>query len=161
MTWPTRQEVLQIAVRGSAWLIGLALCALGPGAWAQADTRLGNAASQWERALGERPGDPSSGAAIVADRQRGLCLLCHSAPGGDSRFQGNLAPSLAGAGSRWTTAELRQRIADSSQLNPVTIMPRYFRSEGLNRVAAPLVGKTLLSGQEIEDVIAYLGTLKL
>jgi sulfur-oxidizing protein SoxX len=106
------------------------------------------------------PGDPARGRAIVANRTVGLCLLCHSGPIPEERFQGNLAPSLAGAGSRSTVAQLRLRIADAARLNPDTIMPPYFRVDGLSRVAKNFQGKTILSAQQIEDVVAYLATLK-
>lgn len=109
---------------------------------------------------GATTGDPQRGRAIVADRHVGLCLLCHSAPIAEERFQGDLAPSLAGAGARWTVPQLRLRISDSSRLNPQTIMPSYFRTEGLARVAPAHAGKTILSAQQIEDVVAYLSTLK-
>ncbi len=109
---------------------------------------------------GATPGDPQRGRAIVADRQVGLCLLCHTAPIPEQRFQGDLAPNLAGAGARWTVPQLRLRIADSGRLNPATIMPSYFRTEGLRRVAPAHRGKTILSAQQIEDVVAYLATLK-
>lgn len=106
------------------------------------------------------PGDPQRGRAIVADRQVGLCLLCHSAPIPEERFQGNLAPDLAGSGSRWTEEQLRQRIVDSRRFNPASIMPAYLRSDGLVRVGAAWKGKTLFTPQQVEDVVAYLGTLK-
>ncbi|MBL8513730.1 MAG: sulfur oxidation c-type cytochrome SoxX [Betaproteobacteria bacterium] len=106
------------------------------------------------------PGDPNRGRAIVADRNKGLCLLCHSAPIPEVRQQGDLAPSLAGAGTRYASAQLRARIVDNRRINPQSIMPAYFRAEGLNRVGAQWKDKTLLTAQEIEDVVAYLGTLK-
>ena len=106
------------------------------------------------------PGDAALGRAIVADRGRGLCLLCHSGPFPEERFQGNLAPSLAGAGARLDEAALRLRLVDSRRLNPDSIMPSYGRSEGLHRVAPALRGRTILSGQEIEDVIAFLLTMR-
>ena len=104
-------------------------------------------------------GDPVRGRAIVANRQVGLCLLCHSGPFPEERFQGDLAPDLKGVGGRLTEAQLRQRIVDSRKLNPSTIMPSYYRSEGLSRVAPAFRGKPLLSAEQIEDVVAYLGTL--
>ena len=105
-------------------------------------------------------GDAPRGRAIVASRQAGLCLLCHTGPFPEDRFQGNLAPDLAGAGARWSAGQLRLRIADAQRLNPQTIMPAYHRSEGLQRVAPALKGKTLLNAQQVEDVVAYLMTLK-
>jgi len=105
-------------------------------------------------------GDPVRGRAIVADRQVGLCLLCHSGPFPEERFQGELAPSLAGAASRWSEDELRMRLVDPARLNPNTIMPSYYKAEGLERVAPAFRGKTILSAEQIEDVVAYLATLK-
>jgi sulfur-oxidizing protein SoxX len=106
------------------------------------------------------PGDAARGRAIVANRQVGLCLLCHTAPIAEERFQGDLAPDLAGAGSRWSAAQLRARVVDARMANPTTIMPPYHATDGLNRVAVSFRGKPLLSPQEIEDVVAYLVTLK-
>jgi sulfur-oxidizing protein SoxX len=107
-----------------------------------------------------QPGDPARGRAIVANRQVGLCLLCHSGPFPEERFQGDLAPGLEGAGRRLTEPKLRLRLVDSRKVNPDTIMPSYFRTEGLERVAPAFRGKPLLSAEQIEDVVAYLGTLK-
>lgn len=105
-------------------------------------------------------GDPARGRAIVANRQAGLCLLCHSGPFPEERFQGELAPDLRGAGTRWTEGQLRLRIADSSRINPASIMPAYHRTEGLTRVAPAFRGKPILTAEQIEDVVAYLLTLK-
>jgi sulfur-oxidizing protein SoxX len=110
--------------------------------------------------LSDAKGDPARGRAIVADRQVGLCLLCHSGPFPEERFQGDLAPSLAGAGTRWSEGQLRLRIADPARVNPKTIMPSYFKTEGLDRVAPSFRGKTILNAQQLEDVVAYLTTLK-
>ncbi|WUR13007.1 sulfur oxidation c-type cytochrome SoxX [[Empedobacter] haloabium] len=106
------------------------------------------------------PGDPTRGRAIVANRQLGTCLLCHTAPISEEPFQGNLAPNLAGTGSRWTVPQLRLRVADPARINPGTIMPSYHRGSGLARVAPAQQGKPLLSAQQIEDVVAYLATLR-
>lgn len=106
-----------------------------------------------------RPGDPLRGRAIVANRQTGLCLLCHSGPFPEERFQGDLAPDLRGAGRRLSEGQLRLRIADSGRVVPDTIMPAYHRTEGLARVAPQFRGKPLLSAEQIEDVVAYLRTL--
>lgn len=128
----------------------VALCAILVATPARAD----------EAPLTDVPGDPSRGRAIVADRTRGLCLLCHAGPIPEERFQGNLAPPLDGAGLRWSAAELRLRLVDGKRLNPDSIMPSYYRVEGLHRVAPAQRGRAILAAQEIEDVIAYLLTLR-
>jgi sulfur-oxidizing protein SoxX len=105
-------------------------------------------------------GDPERGRTIVANRQVGLCLLCHSGPFPQEKFQGTLAPDLKGAGSRSTEGQLRLRIVDASRLNPQTIMPPYYRVDGLVRVAPAFQGKPVLNAEQIEDVVAYLATLR-
>ena len=107
-----------------------------------------------------RPGDPARGRAIVADRQLGLCLLCHPGPFPEERFQGSLAPDLAGAGSRWSEGQLRLRLVDARRLNPDTIMPPYYSTEGLTRVGPAWAGKPVLTAGQIEDVVAFLVTLR-
>jgi sulfur-oxidizing protein SoxX len=110
--------------------------------------------------LTEQPGDPLRGRAIVVNRQAGLCLLCHTGPFPEERFQGNLAPDLAGAGQRWSVAQLRLRMVDARSLNADTIMPSYHRTEGLLRVPVALAGAPLLAAQQIEDVVAFLALLR-
>jgi L-cysteine S-thiosulfotransferase len=104
-------------------------------------------------------GDPQRGRAIVANRQVGLCLLCHSGPFPEERFQGDLAPDLRSA-ARLTEGQLRQRLVDPAKANPDSIMPAYYKVDGLTRVAPSLRGKPLLSAEQIEDVVAWLVTLK-
>ena len=106
------------------------------------------------------PGDPARGRAVVVDRQVGLCLLCHSGPFPEQRFQGDLGPDLGGAGARLSAGQIRLRIVDPARANPATLMPAYFKTEGLERVAPAFRGKTVLSAQQIEDVVAFLVTLK-
>jgi sulfur-oxidizing protein SoxX len=110
--------------------------------------------------LTSQPGDPGRGRAIVVDRQLGMCLLCHSGPFPEERTPGNLATSLAGAGSRWSPAQLRLRIVDGRRLDPQGFMPAFHRTEGLNRVPAAAAGRPLLDAQQVEDVVAFLATLK-
>jgi sulfur-oxidizing protein SoxX len=105
-------------------------------------------------------GDPVRGRAIVANRLVGLCLLCHSGPFPEERFQGTLAPDLKGAGARWSEGQLRLRMVDSTRLNPDSIMPPYYRVDRLTRVAPAFLGKPVLSAEQIEDVVAYLTTLR-
>lgn len=113
--------------------------------------------------LSAQAGDVARGKAIVGNRQQGMCLLCHSGPAEDfphERTPGSVAGSLAGAGSRWTEAQLRLRVADARALNAQSVMPSYHRSNGLQQVAAAFEGRTLLSAQQLEDVVAYLVSLR-
>ncbi len=105
-------------------------------------------------------GDPQRGRAIVSNRRLGLCLLCHSGPFAEAPFQGDLAPSLAGAGARWSEGQLRLRMVDASKANPDTIMPAYFQTAGLTQVGGAWREKTILSAQQIEDVVALLVSLQ-
>jgi sulfur-oxidizing protein SoxX len=104
-------------------------------------------------------GDPARGRALVLERTS-TCILCHSGPFPEERFQGDLAPNLAGSGRRWSEGQLRLRLVDASRLNPATIMPSYYRVDGLERVAAAWRGKPILSAEQIEDIVAYLATLR-
>ena len=105
------------------------------------------------------PGDPARGRVIVINRQN-TCLLCHSGPFPEEKFQGNLSPDLTGTGSRWSEGQLRLRMVDARHLNPDTIMPSYYRVTDLVRVAPAFRGKPILNAEQIEDVVAFLGTLR-
>lgn len=147
---------LRVLARVSPLALGLAVaaCATPPPGAAPAT---GDA---MPTPLTATPGDAGRGREIVASRQRGLCLLCHPAPIAEERFQGDLAPDLAGVGGRYSAGQLRARVVDARRFNADSIMPPYHRSEDLTRVAPAWRGKTLLSAQEVEDVVAWLVTLK-
>jgi L-cysteine S-thiosulfotransferase len=108
--------------------------------------------------LTAQPGDVARGRAIVADRQKGGCLNCHAVPG--ARSPGDLGPDLAGVAARQSAAALRLRIVDPRRLDPGARMPAFYALDGLTRVARAFEGKPLLQPQEIEDVLAFLATLK-
>ena len=117
--------------------------------------------------LTSTPGNAERGQQIVLDRRTGLCLLCHALPGHgpqpEASFQGNLAPTLAGAGSRYSRGQLRLRLADNRHLNPASLMPAFHRrpeDTGTTRVGAAWQGQPVLQAQQIEDVVAFLETLK-
>ena len=106
------------------------------------------------------PGDAARGRAIVVNRQLGLCLLCHTGPFPEEPFQGTLAPSLAGAGARGSAGQLRLRLVDARRVNPASFMPAYYRAEGHVQVAGAWQGKPVFSAQQVEDVVAFLQTLR-
>ena len=104
-------------------------------------------------------GDAARGRALVVERTS-TCILCHSGPFPEQRFQGDVAPSLAGTGRRWSEGEIRLRLVDAARLNAATIMPSYYRIDGLSRVGRAWQNKPILSAEQIEDIVAYLVTLR-
>lgn len=110
-------------------------------------------------ALTGTPGDATRGRELVVARTS-TCILCHSGPFPEQRFQGDVAPSLAGTGSRWSEGAIRLRLIDASRFNAATIMPSYYRIDGLNRVGRPWLDKPILTAAQIEDIVAYLVTLR-
>lgn len=109
--------------------------------------------------LGGLSGDPARGHALVRDRERGNCLICHQGADASEPFQGTIGPPLASVGLRLDAGQIRLRLVDASLLNPQTVMPPYFRTDNLHDVAPAFRGKPALSAQEIEDVVSYLASL--
>jgi sulfur-oxidizing protein SoxX len=110
--------------------------------------------------LVDASGDVAEGQRIFVSRERGHCIACHSVDGLGAEFQGDVGPPLSDVGARLTPGQIRFRIIDASRLNPDTLMPPYYRTEGLEQVEAAYRGKTILTAQEIEHVVAYLSSLK-
>lgn len=111
------------------------------------------------KALTAQAGDAARGAKVVVEREQGNCLACHAAAV-DAEFFGTTGPSLVGVGSRLSVAQLRLRVVDAKRINPATMMPAYFRTENLYRVLPEFAGKTILSAQQVEDVVAFLAAQK-
>ena len=105
-------------------------------------------------------GNAARGRMLVLDRRVGLCLLCHSGPFPEERFQGTIGPDLSGIGARLSEGQIRLRIVEPARINTATIMPAYFRTEGLTRVAAAFRDKSILSARQIEDIVAFLTGLR-
>jgi L-cysteine S-thiosulfotransferase len=110
--------------------------------------------------LGGHVGNAVRGERLVRDRERGNCLICHSVPVPEERFQGNLGPPLSGVGTRLTQGQIRLRLIDQTRVSPDTIMPSYYRTHDLVRVAPRYQGKPALTAAEIEDVVVWLAGLK-
>ena len=142
--------------RGFGWALAVSvwLACLSP---LQAQVFVGDAINA---SLSGQPGDVVRGRALVLSRQGGLCILCHSGPFPEERFQGTLAPDLAASSAALSAEQLRARIVDASRFNPDTIMPSYYRAEGFTRIAPQFAGKSILTAQDIEDVVAFLVSLK-
>jgi L-cysteine S-thiosulfotransferase len=109
--------------------------------------------------LTDEPGDPERGRRLVLDREGGDCTICHAMPLPQRQFHGTVGPPLDGIGGRYSSGELRLRLVDPKALNPETIMPAYYKVEGLHRVLERYHGKPMLTAQQVEDVVAYLLTL--
>jgi sulfur-oxidizing protein SoxX len=145
-------------VRPTAVVI-LVLLALSSSARAQALRPYAVVGDAIPASLTGAPGDATRGRALVVERTS-TCILCHSGPFPEQRFQGDVAPSLTGTGKRWSEGEIRLRIVDASRLNAATMMPSYYRIDGLDRVGRAWQGKPILTAEQIEDIVAYLVTLR-
>ena len=147
------------------WLLPAALCC-GSGVSAQSGSGVTALPAPYQAVADGIPqplapaGDAARGRALLIARDPANCILCHGLTDAAVRFSGNLAPPLDGAGSRLTLAQLRLRVADSSRVNPETIMPSYYKTEGLRAVATAYQGRPVLSAQQVEDVVVYLSTLR-
>jgi sulfur-oxidizing protein SoxX len=110
--------------------------------------------------LTDQPGDPVKGREVAINRKKGNCLACHVMPIPEQSFHGEIGPDLTGVGSRYKIGELRLRVVDPKTLNPDTMMPAFYRKDGFHRVAKKFEGKTILGPQEVEDLLAYLMSLR-
>lgn len=146
------------AIHIGTWLAG-ALLALPCPAGAQTLRSYAVVGDAIPEPLTTTRGDVARGRALVVERSS-TCILCHGGPFPEQKFQGDLAPDLAGSGNRWSEGQLRLRLVDASRLNAATMMPSYYRVDGLHRVGTPWRGKPILSAEQIEDIVAYLVTLR-
>lgn len=105
-------------------------------------------------------GDPARGRALVVARDAANCVLCHAVSDPAIRFAGDVGPSLDGIARRFTVPQLRLRVVDDAKVNRTSVMPSYFKVAGLAQVAAPYVDKPILSAREVEDIVAWLATLR-
>jgi len=149
-------------VRYAALIVGLGWAANGVPAWSAEPPLVAYRIDNGEiRApLTPEPGDAARGREAVLSRDAGNCFLCHTVPDAGATPLGNIGPPLAGVGKRLNASQLRLRLVDSTRINPQSVMPAYYRTEGLNQVASAYRGKPLLTVQQIEDVIVYLQTLR-
>lgn len=108
------------------------------------------------------PGDPANGRKVFANRKKGNCLACHANSDlSEMLFHGEVGPSLDGVAERYDAAFLRALLVNSKEVFEGTIMPAFYvENESLRRVMSKFDGKSILTAQEVEDVIAYLQTLK-
>ena len=154
-----RKSLARDGFRISALVLAGVLLSLPGGAVAQelrSYSVIGDAIPQ---SLTGAAGDAARGRTLVVERSS-TCILCHSGPFPEQKFQGDLAPDLSGSGSRWSQGQLRLRLVDASRLNAETIMPSYYRVDGLQRVGTLWREKPILSAEQIEDIVVYLLSLR-
>ena len=158
---PRRRRLWQYAIWGA--VIGVSLAASARGSLAQepapfVNYRVVNGAIP--EPLTDLPGDAERGRRVVQDREEGDCLICHAMSLPQRQFHGTIGPALDGVGGRYSAGELRLRLVDPKAINPATVMPAYHRAEGLHRVHERYRGKPILTARQVEDIIAYLLTLR-
>lgn len=112
------------------------------------------------KSLTGKSGDPANGRKLAINRKKGNCLACHAMPIPEQQFHGETAPSLYGVGNRLSAGELRLQIVNSKVTNEDTMMPSFYRTFGFNRPLKKFVGRSILEAQDVEDIVAYLLTLK-
>lgn len=156
------------ALSGRAVLAAIALAAIAGGiagtahAAGKAPAAKVAEITEMKDPLTSKPGDPAAGKKAFTNRRQGNCLSCHavSSLAKEEQFHGLIGPSLDGVAGRYSIAELRLRIVDPKLVNPATIMPSFYKKKGLHRVSEKFRGKTILEAQQVEDILAYLATLK-
>jgi sulfur-oxidizing protein SoxX len=132
----------------------------GPVSAAEGSSAVAAVGDAIPQSLTGRPGSAARGREISFGRDRGNCIVCHAMPAPDQGLQGNVGPSLIGIAGRLSEGQIRLRLVDGRRLNPASIMPSYYRLDGLKRVSAAYAGKTVLTAEEVEDVLAFLMTLR-
>jgi len=106
-------------------------------------------------------GDAANGRKVFMNRKKGNCLACHvNDDMSEQSFHGEVGPELNGVADRWETAELRGIVVNAKKMFDGTIMPAFYRDAGFNRTLKKFDGKAILSAQEVEDLLAYISTLK-
>lgn len=139
--------------------LGLVLAPAAPPAWAAPPLLAYQVVADGIPApLTDEPAQPGRGRAVAVDPNLGNCLICHGMP--DNQRGGTVGPPLDGVGSRLSAAQIRLRIVDPKRVNAATVMPAYYRVEGLYRVASRHAGRPVLGAQQIEDLVAFLQTLR-
>jgi L-cysteine S-thiosulfotransferase len=142
----------------AVWLIAGTLGGALPGNDGLVDYRIVHGAIP--EPLSDQPGDPERGRRVILDRDAGDCTVCHAMPLPQRDFHGTVGPPLDGIGSRYTAGQLRLRIVDPKAINQETVMPAYYQVEGFYRILERYRGKPILTAQQVEDVVAYLLTLR-
>lgn len=110
--------------------------------------------------LADTLADAAHGKTLFVSRDGGHCVLCHQVAGLDAEFQGDVGPALTGIGSRLSPGQLRLRVVDYELVQPGVLMPSYYRSHDLYQVSDAHEGKPVLSADDVEDLVAYLSSLK-
>ncbi len=149
-----------ICITSFAFLIGLGLAVSSNVQAAEFDLAKVKVGDGVPKSITGKSGDAKKGRKTAINRKKGNCLACHTLPAPEQADHGNIGPSLSDVASRMSAAEIRLRLIDPKIVNPDTIMPSFYRKKGFHRVQKKWQGKTILQAQDIEDIVAYLMTLK-
>ena len=112
------------------------------------------------KSLTGKPGDAAKGRKLAINRKKGNCLACHVMPIPEQAFHGEVGPDLAGVGGRMSEGKIRLQIVDPKRNISDSIMPSFYRTAGFTKVLKKFKGKTILSAAEVEDLVAYVKTIK-
>ncbi|MEQ8320383.1 MAG: sulfur oxidation c-type cytochrome SoxX [Rhodospirillales bacterium] len=113
------------------------------------------------KSLTGKAGDPVEGQKTFTNRKLGNCLACHQVTELSAQpFHGEIGPSLDGVAERYNEAQLRMQVINAKVINEDSIMPAFYRTDGLHMVSKKFKGKPILTAEQVEDVVAYLKTLK-
>jgi sulfur-oxidizing protein SoxX len=114
-----------------------------------------------ESSLTGQAGDPVAGRSVFANRKQGNCLACHMNDDlTEESFHGEVGPPMDGVADRWSQGEMRAIVTNSKKVFEDTIMPAFYIDSGYARPLEDFAGKSILTAQQVEDVVAYLMTLK-
>ena len=112
------------------------------------------------KSLTGKPGNAANGRKLAINRKQGNCLACHVMPIPEQPYHGQIGPDLNGVAGRLKEGEVRARLVNPKLANPDTIMPAFYKKDGFTRVLKKFQGKTMLSAEQVEDLVAYTMTLK-
>ena len=159
-SWEKEEKALRKTTLAAAALGAVFSVTVSLGGAAVASEYMVSDGHRIDKSLTGKPGNADNGRKIAIHRKKGNCLACHQLPIPEQAFHGDIGPDLTGVASRYSEGELRLRIVDPKVINEETTMPAFYRKTGFHRSLKKFQGKTIIGAQDVEDIIAYLMTLK-
>ena len=159
-SWEKEEKALSKTTLAAAALGAVFSVTVSLGGAAVASEYMVSDGERIDKSLTGKPGNADNGRKLAIHRKKGNCLACHQLPIPEQAFHGNVGPDLAGVASRYSEGEIRLRVVDPKVINEETIMPAFYKKTGFHRVLKKFQGKTIIGAQDVEDIVAYLMTLK-